>query len=494
MSIVTNFQNTDQRLYYYCMKTAIVIGGGISGLAIAALLGKNGYKVKLFEKNKELGGRARVWQKNGFKFDMGPSWYMMPEVMDEFFADFGKKVSDYFELLPVKPRYKVFYEGGESLEVEYELSKNVEMFERIEKGAGRKLIGFLKKMRPVYEAAAKKLVYVDYQGKWFDKYFLEGISKTLGAMWPFQSWHKLVGKYFKDDRLKKILEFPAVFLGGSPYNTPALYGVMAVADFDKKIWYPRGGMGKLISALKSLALEQGVEIVTGKEVKKINVQEGKVVDADVVVNSSDYANGEINLLDEEYKSICNWEDKKLSISGLILYLGIKGKLKKLVHHNLYFSKDWKNNFEAIFDKKVWSNQPSIYISARSKSDLSIVPDGCEELMVLVPCATGLEVADCMVEEVISMVEEIAGEKIRNRILVKRVFTPTDFKNDYNAFGGTALGLAHTLNQSLWFRPGNRSVKVKGLYYTGQYTNPGVGVPMALASAKIVEKIIKDGAK
>lgn len=487
-------------------KKAVVIGGGISGLATAALLSKHGWHVTVLEKNETFGGRARVLSVDGFAFDMGPSWYLMPEVFERFFALFGRKPSDYYELVRLNPRYQVMFGDQERVIFTDAIEANAAWFEQIESGAGQKLRAFLSKMERVYQATTDSLMYQDVWNAqtWMSKEHFVAIGEVLGKLKLWESWDKEVRRYFKDERLRKILGFPAVFLGGSPFNTPALYSILTWADFGKGVWYPKGGMGKVVDALVRLAQEQGVELRGGVEATAIDVVDGHVTgvqagmqgfEAKLVVGATDIPFVETKLLPEEYraKRVAYWQKKTLGISAVLLYLGVNKRIGGLVHHTIYFSNDWEKNFDEIFTQQILPTDPSFYISARSATDRTIVPPNAEELFVLVPVAAGVEYTsqelDAFSERMLHKVNRAIGMDLEEHLVVKKVFAPADFANDYNAFGGTALGLAHTFDQSLWLRPHNQHQQIKGLYYAGQYTNPGVGVPMALISAEMVIRMV-----
>lgn len=483
----------------------VVIGGGLSGLASAALLAKLGWQVTLLEKNSTLGGRARVMKKAGFAFDMGPSWYMMPEVFDRFFALFGKKTSDFYELIKLEPRYTVLTDDNQKLTLTNNQKQNEQLFDQLEPGAGRELREVLSRLKDVYNASTTHLMYQDV---WNPQTWLNGMNWRL--MWKvasklqfWRSWQKELEHHFKHPLIKKILGFPAVFLGGSPYDTPSLFSILTWSDFGTGIWYPKGGMIKVVTALEQLAVSQGVTILKEQEVVAIELDQGRAVGvrtssnyfpASVVVGAMDLPWLETQLLPKRYQNYPEtyWKKKILGISAYMFYLGFNKRLPKLTHHTLYFTQDWQKNFDEIFKDKKLPSDPSLYISIRSKTDRSIVPPGAEEVMVLVPIAAESYTAKELKlfgKKVLSKIETVLGVKIDEHCVVKEAYTPHDFSQDYRAYNGAAMGLAHTLTQSLWFRPNNKSNKVKGLYYAGQYTNPGIGVPMALVSAQIVSKMI-----
>lgn len=485
---------------------AVVIGGGFSGLAGAALLAKYGFETTLVEKNKALGGRARTLMAGEYKFDMGPSWYMMPEVFERYFDSFDKKTTDYYRLKKLNPRYRVYPGNKEALTLKDDLKTNIQLFESVEKGAGKKLEEYLERLNQAYKITDRLLPMDVFKlANWLDKNNLFPALKLLKYLKPWQSWHKFSAGYFKDERLQQIVEFSSVFLGGSPYNTPALYSLLSWADFKGGVYYPMGGMGKVIEALHQLGQDQGVKYVTSAPVSGFEFEKGKikkvmagkkVFEADVVLSTADLNFLETKLIPKQYRTypVKYWEKKTMGISALLLYLGINNRLKGLVHHSLYFAPNWQKNFNDIFDRGKLPKDPSFYLSARSVSDRSIVPSDGEELFVLVPLAPKFYRTEDLMElgeRVIDKIEALTGEKIRPHLVYKKIYTQEDFSNDYNAYRGTALGLAHTLGQSLFMRPGIKSRKLKNLYYAGQYVNPGVGVPMAVISGQMAAGRIRD---
>ncbi len=484
-------------------KKVIVIGAGVSGLASAALLAKDGFDVTILEKNNEIGGRARVWKSEGFTFDMGPSWYMMPDEFERYFQLFGKKASSFYPLKKLKDRYTVIFSNGASYVVSTNLKQNIDLFEQVEKGAGKKLVEFLHQSRYLYNQAMRKLVFLDYRS--LTPLLKPSLLTALFKLRLFQSFHSSVKEYFHSSDLQKIIEFTTVFLGGSPFNTPAFYTLIAHTDFNQGIWYPEGGMGEIVKALYTLATKQEVVIHTSEPVHQINIHDGsvcgivtskKTYPCDIVVTSCDYHHTDTALLSNTYRTYQNaeWKKKTLAPSAFLIYLGIKGKIKKLTHHVLYFDDSWEKHFQKVYDKPEWPTHPSYYIHCPTKTDPSLAPEGCESIMLLVPVAPGLkdspEIRSAFSEKIIAHFETLIGEKLSKRIITKRIFAHSDFALDYNAYEGTAFGLAHTLFQTAFFRPANFSRKVKNLYFAGQYTNPGVGVPIALISSQIVRNLIK----
>lgn len=485
-------------------KKVLIIGAGIGGLSTAALLAKDGHNVTILEKNDQIGGRAMHFEEKGFLFDMGPSWYLMPEVFERFFGIFGKKPSDYYTLKKLDPQYRVFFSKDDVVDIQADLEKNLTMFESWEKGSAAKITDYLEKARYQYDVAMKKFIYRNYNSI-FDimkPEMAEGAKLNV-----FENLDKHVSRYTKNKKIKQILQYTNVFLGGSPKNTPAMYSIMSHIDFHQGVFYPMGGMNKLITALEQLCTEYGVEILTNQAVESIEVKnkyaqsvktKSDIYTADIVISNADYPFTEIQLLKKEHRSIDEtaWKKKTIAPSGFILYLGIKGKVKNLKHHNLFFANDWEVHFDGIFNNPSWPEDPSYYICCPSKTDPAVAPELDENIFVLVPVAAGIEDSDEIREKytkkIIRHIEQLVGESIQNRIIVQKVHSQRDFKELYNAFQGTALGLSHTLLQTAIFRPGNKSKKVNNLYYVGQFTNPGVGMPMCLISAELVrEQLTKD---
>jgi len=483
-------------------KRVIVIGSGFGGMAAAALLARDGYSVTVVEKNDQPGGRAIVYEDQGFLFDMGPSWYLMPEVFEDLFGEFARKPSDFYELKRLDPSYKVFYGPGRSVVIEADLEKTKALFESMEPGAGEKLREYLESAKYQYEIAMGQFIYKEYSSI-FDflnkKLVFEGTKLHI-----FDSLDGYVKRFIKSHDLRKILEYTIVFLGGSPYNSPAMYALMSHVDFNLGVWYPMGGMGELSKAFHRLCVDLGVEFRFGEEVKHILVENGSArgvettrgtIDADILVVNADYPHAEIDLLDKKSRSYDEkyWKKKSIAPSCVLMYVGLDRKLDCLEHHNLYLSDSWDEHFSSIFDKPEWPENPSYYVCCPSRTDPAVAPEGKENLFFLVPVAAGLDDTDDVREKyfrsTIEHLEKLTGEKILDHVISKRIVTHRDFSSLYNAYKGTALGLAHTLRQTAIFRPGHRSKKVGSLYYSGQYTHPGIGVPMVLISSKILAKEI-----
>ncbi len=487
-------------------KKAVVIGSGFGGLTGAALLVKNGFDVTVLEKNDTFGGRARVWKEKGFTFDMGPSWYLMPEVFERFFSLFGRKREDYFKLLKLDPYYQVFFEGQPAVRISSDPENTRRVFDSFEPGGGKRLDEYLEQARYKYEIAMRDFLYRDYTSvfEFFNRRLLtEGLRLNV-----LSSLEKFVGKYFRDVRSHQILEYAMVFLGNSPRNAPALYSIMSHVDLNLGVWYPSGGFGEIVNGLVKLGTELGVKFETGREalqvvtgsggaVRSVQTAQGEIR-ADVVLVNADYHHAETRLLDGPHRSYPEswWRKKVMAPSMFIAYLGLDKKLKNLVHHNLYFSRDWNAHFDTIFKKPSWPGNPCFYLSCPSVSDPLVAPAGKENLFLLVPTAPGLEDSDAVrgeyFDRTLAHVEKVTGENIRDAIGVKRVFTQRDFARDYNAYRGTALGMSHTLSQTAVFRPAHASRKVKNLYYSGHYTHPGVGIPMTFISSEVaVDRISRE---
>jgi phytoene desaturase len=485
--------------------SVLIVGAGIGGLALANLLAHRDFSVRVLEKNETAGGRARIWRKDGFTFDMGPSWYLMPEVFEKFFQSLGEKRQDHYDLTRLDPSYRVFFSPGESVDLFPDADKNESTFEGFEKGGGRRLRSYLTDARYKYDTAMREFVYKEYTSlsQFLNRRMLvEGIRlNVLGSL------DRHVRKFFHDRKARQVLEYHMVFLGSSPYNAPGMYAIMSHVDLTQGVFYPKGGMGQLVASLEKLAVASGVEILTGREVTRIESTGGRArgvvvdghgrFDADIVAVNADYAFAETRLLErgERSYSARSWDRRVLAPSFFILYLGLSKKLRGPLHHTLYLAPEWDKHFDAIFRKPAWPEDPCFYLSCTSKTDPTAAPKGCEAIVALVPVASGLPDGDDerrrYRDSLIRKVQDVLGEKIEDSIRVERVFSPRDFLSDYNAYKGTGLGLAHTLLQTAVFRPPHRSRKVSNLYYTGAYTHPGVGVPMTLISSQLVADQISD---
>lgn len=479
-------------------KNVIIIGAGIGGLATAALLSKQGYTVTIVEKNTEVGGRARVWKEKNFTFDMGPSWYLMPDVFEKFLALFNKRPSDYYKLIHLDPHYRIFYNKNTFLDISSNLQKNLALFESLEPGAKEKILRYLSIAATNYSTAIDHVLYKNFTSIF--SFFTKELAKA-GSTFPlFDNLDSFTSKFTSNKQIKQILEYSIVFLGGSPSNTPALYSIMSHIDFNMGVFYPHGGMGEIIKALVSLCSEFGVTIHTNTEVMGLTISNGTVVgvktknkhiSCDVVISNADYPFTETTLLEKKWQTYSEsyWKKKTIAPSAFLLYLGIKGTVKNLSHHNLFFAHNWEEHFHELFTNPSWPKKPSYYVCCPSKTDPTVAPKDHENLFLLVPVSPFLTDSDSIRErytkKILTHLEQLIDEEITNRIVVKRVYSQRDFIHDYNAYQGTALGLSHTLFQTSFLRPRIKSKKVQNLFYVGQYTQPGIGVPMCLISAQLV---------
>ncbi len=480
-------------------RKAVVIGGGYGGLASAALLARDGWKVTLLEKNSTLGGRARSWEIQGYTFDLGPSWYLMPEVFERFFSLFDVKREDYYSLRPLDPYYKVFFNEGESSVLTGDERQHEALFDSFQPGGGEALQRYKEQASYKYKVAMEEFLYRDYKrvSEFFNRKLMsEGLK--LGV---FKKLDKFVSQYVQDRRAKQILEYAMVFLGTDPADAPALYSIMSHVDLELGVFFPEKGMAGVAQGMAALCRQLGVTLVTDAEVTSITgskdradrviTADGTTYEADVVVASGDYHHMETQLLSSEHRTYSRryWDSRVLAPSMFIAYLGIGRKLQGLEHHNLYFKEHWTDHFKTIFQTPSWPGDPCFYLSCISKTDSSSAPEGCENVFLLVPTAPGLEDSDRQREDylnhVLAHVKRITGEDLTKDVEVQRIFTQRDFITDYHAFKGTALGLSHTLRQTAVFRPASRSRHLKNLFYAGQYTHPGVGVPMVLIAAENV---------
>ena len=483
------------------MKIAI-IGSGFSSLAASCYLAKAGFDVDVFEKNSTIGGRARQLTGKGFTFDIGPTWYWMPDVFEKFFNDFDKKVADYYTLEKLSPAYKVFFDVNNSIEIADNLNGIVKTFEAIEKGSGKKLERFIDEAKSNYTIAIKNLVYqpgdsvielITPQTAMNVSQFFSTISKTVKAR-------------FKDFRLQQILEFPVLFLGAKPSNTPSFYSFMNYADFGLGTWHPKGGMYKVVEAMENLAIELGVKFHVDANVEKINVKNGKAIglqvsnktiDADIVLSGADYHFTE-TLLDSKFRQYSEkyWDKKTFAPSSLLFYVGFDKKIENVRHHTLFFDAPFEEHAKEIYDTKKWPNNPLFYASFPSKTDDSFASNGNEAAIFLIPLAIDLEdtpeIRAYYFDKIITRFEKVTNQSVKDSIIFKESFCVDDFKKDYNSYKGNAYGLANILTQTAFLRPKIKSKKVANLYFTGQLTVPGPGVPPSLISGKIAsEKIIKE---
>jgi len=481
-------------------KTIYIIGSGFSSLAASCYMAKLGYKVTVLEKNTTVGGRARQLVKNGFTFDIGPSWYWMPKVFERFFGDFGKKPSDYYELEKLDPAYRVYFGEGDYLLVDGNLDRIYAMFEKEEPGSSKHLRSFISSAGANYETAIEDLVYKPGISP------LELVTPITVARASqfFSTVKKQVRKNIKSEKLIQILEFPVLFLGAKPSNTPAFYNFMNYADFVLGTWHPRGGMYSVVKGMKRLAEDLGVTFKTNMNVEKIILNDGKVsglrvngsnIQTDLVLSGADYHHSE-TLLDPEYRQYSEvyWEKKTFAPSSLLFYVGFDKKLKNINHHNLFFDTDFDAHAAEIYDKPRWPKNPLFYANFTSVTDQETAPDGQENGFFLIPLAPGiedtLEFREQYFEIIINRFEQITQQEVKKNVIFKESFCVNDFMKDYNSYKGNAYGMANTLLQTAFLRPRIKSKKVKNLYFTGQLTVPGPGVPPSLISGKIASELIQ----
>ncbi|WP_432411508.1 phytoene desaturase family protein [Rasiella sp. SM2506] len=477
-----------------------LIGSGFSSLAAASYLAKAGNKVTIYEKNSTVGGRARQLNKQGFTFDIGPTWYWMPDVFERFFGDFGTKPSEYYKLIKLAPAYSVYFGENDSITIEDTLEKICAAFEAEEKGSSEQLKKFIAKAQSNYEIAIKDLVYRPGVSP------LELVTpvtmKKIGQF--FSTISKEVRREFKNPRLVAILEFPVLFLGAKPSNTPAFYSFMNYADFGLGTFHPKDGMYSVIKGMKTLAESLGVNIKTSQNVEKINVENGiatslvvngTTIIADLILSGADYHHTE-TLLPNQYRqySEAYWEKRTFAPSSLLFYVGFDKKIENVEHHTLFFDVDFEAHAYTIYDNPSWPEDPLFYASFPSKTDSSAAPAGKEAAIFLIPLAPGIEdnedIREHYFNKIMTRFEHLTNQHVRNYVIFKESYCINDFVADYNSYKGNAYGLANTLMQTAFLRPKLKSKKVKNLYFTGQLSVPGPGVPPSLISGKLVASLIE----
>jgi phytoene desaturase len=498
-------------------RSVIVVGGGFGGLSAACYLARDGADVRLVEKNEQVGGRASRLRTGGFTFDMGPSWYLMPDVFERFFGHFDRRPEEYYELERLDPHYRIFWKDGDRIDVAPDRGEMRDLFESYEPGAGEAFEEYLDTAERHYDVAMEQFVYEDRSspGDFVDLDVMRAAPIGLRLLGTMDDY---VADYFEEPKLRQVMQYTLVFLGGAPSNTPALYNIMSHVDFNMGVYYPRpadgegpGGIGTVVGAVADLAGELGAEITTGAEVSEITRRrEGFLVETvdgrsfrpDYVVSDADYAHTEQNLLPvyERQYDADYWASRTYAPSAFLLYLGVEGGLEPLAHHTLVLPTDWDDHFEQIFEEERWPDDPAYYVCVPSETDDAVAPEGHSNLFVLVPIAPGLADDETTRrryrERVLEDLAGNAGVELRGRIVTETSFCVSDFAERYNAYEGTALGLAHTLDQTAPFRPPHRSEAAGGLYFTGGYTTPGIGVPMCLisgqqAAGKLVEDVTAD---
>ena len=489
-------------------KKVIVIGAGFAGLSAASFLAKMGWEVTVIEKHDLPGGRARKFKAEGFTFDMGPSWYWMPDIFERYFNSFGKKVSDYYALKRLDPSYRVYFEKeGWDIPANYTALQN--LLESVEPGAAKALDAFMAEAKFKYDVGVGKLVH--NPGLSLTEFLDMDLVKGVFKLDVFQSMKKHVAKFFKHPSIQSLMEFPVLFLGALPEKTPALYSLMNYADIKGGTWYPEFGMYSIVQGMHDLAISLGVQFKLGEEVTSIQVQAGKAVaihtlknatgekqqyNMDVLIGAGDYHHIETKLLAPAYQSYsaAYWDSRVMAPSSLLFYVGLNKKLEGVLHHQLFFDTDFGLHGQEIYSDPKWPTRPLFYASVPSVTDPTVAPEGCENLFLLIPIAAGLEgdneeIRDQYFEMIIQRFEERIGQSIRSSIVYKRSYAVKEFKEDYHSFRGNAYGLANTLLQTANLKPSCKSKKVNNLYYTGQLTVPGPGVPPSLISGEVVAKLV-----
>ena len=480
-------------------KNIIIIGSGFSSMSAACYLAKAGHTVQILEKNSTPGGRARQFKKDRFTFDIGPSWYWMPDVFEKFFGDFDRKVSDYYTLEKLDPGYEVYFDQMESIKIGDTLEKIYTAFEAEEAGSAAKLKKFIKKAEDNYNIAIKDLVYRPGVSP------LELVTPaTIKKVGYFLSTiKKEVTKEFKNERLAQILQFPVLFLGAKPSNTPAFYNFMNFADFGLGTWHPEKGMYSVVEGMVKMAKELGVQFNTNQNVETICVENGKAtgviangvqIDADVVVSGADYNHSESLLKPKERGyTAAYWDKKVFAPSSLLFFIGLDKKVKNVSHHTLFFDVDFDAHARSIYDTPEWPKDPLFYGNFPSITDSSMAPQGKEACFLLIPIGPGIEDTEKMRDKYFNMVierlEHLTKQSIKDAILFKESFCVNDFVSEYNSYKGNAYGMANTLLQTAFLRPKLKSKKVENLFFTGQLTVPGPGVPPALISGKLVASLV-----
>jgi len=481
------------------IKKITIIGSGFSALAASAYLAQSGHDVTVYEKNDAVGGRARQLKKEGFTFDMGPSWYWMPDVFERFFADFGKKTTDYYELIKLSPAYRVYYGIDDFITIADNLADIIFAFEAIEKGSGKLLNDFMAEAKSNYDIAIKDLVY----RPGVSPLELITVETAMKVGQFFSTISKDVRKKFKNERLIQILEFPVLFLGAKPSDTPSFYSFMNYADFGLGTWHPKTGMFDVVRGMENLALELGVKFQTNSNIEKIIVENktavaiqvnGEIIASDLILSGADYHHTE-TLLNQEHRAYSEkyWDSRVFAPSSLLFYVGFNKKIENISHHALFFDVDFYQHAKDIYDEPQWPKEPLFYANFPSVTDKTAAPEGMESGFFLVPLAPGINDTESLREEyfekIMDRFETLTQQSVKNNIIFKQSFCKNDFVSEYNSYKGNAYGMANTLMQTAFLRPKLKSKKVKNLYFTGQLTVPGPGVPPALISGKLVSELI-----
>jgi phytoene desaturase len=481
----------------YRIPEVAVIGSGFAGLAASAVLALNGLRVSLFEKNAEIGGRARTFTSDGFVFDMGPSWYWMPDVYDRYFELFGKSSVDFYTLKKLDPGFAVFFGESDVIDIPASFDEVCQLFERIETGSAKKLRKFIAEGEFKYQVGMNEMVYKPSHSA--TEFLSIKLLRDALKLQIFSSFSSHVRRYFKDPRLLSLLEFPVLFLGAMPQDTPALYSLMNFAGLKQGTYYPMGGFGSVISAFKTIATDAGVKFNVSRAVTGFDTTSGRISQVhtedssqrvDAVVGAADYHHIENALLPEAQRTYtpAYWESRTFAPSCLLFYLGVDVKIEKLRHHNLFFDEDFEQHAVEIYKDKKWPSKPLFYVCCPSKTDPSVAPQGSENLFILMPLAIGLldfnEIREQYYEILLKRLEKLTGQDIKSHVVFKKSYCVDNFVQDYNAYKGNAYGLANTLMQTAVFKPKLKSKKIRNLFFAGQLTVPGPGVPPSIISGRI----------
>ncbi len=481
-------------------KEIAIIGSGFSGLTSAAILASEDFNVHVYEKNSSIGGRARQLNAEGFLFDMGPSWYWMPDVFEKFYNRFGKTSSDFYDLIRLDPSFTIIFSGNDTMKIPAGSEALYELFESKEKGAAGQLKKFLNDAAIKYHVAMDGMI--DKTSSSWLEFMNWRVIKNSFRLNLLSSFSRHVRKYFKNPQLISLMEFPVIFLGASPSKIPALYSLMNHAAFNLGTWYPKGGFGKITEAMKTIAENNGAVFHTDEEVTKLNIRNGKISgivtrkgerSIDALIGSADYNHIEQELLENDYREYSGdyWNTRTLSPSALIFYLGINKKIDKLEHHNLFFDEDFNQHLDDIYEKKKWPTNPLFYVCCPSRTDDSVAPAGKENIFILMPLTPGINDDEVVREEyfnlILSRIENYTKGKIRDHIIYKKSYCISDFAKDYHAYKGNAYGLANVLSQTAVLKPRIKSRKVSNLFYAGQMTVPGPGVPPSIISGQIASR-------
>jgi phytoene desaturase len=483
-------------------KKATILGAGISGLSAASFLAKSGWDVTILEKNPTIGGRARQFSEKGFTFDMGPSWYWMPDVFEQFYQKFGYTTADFYDLKRLDPSYRVYWEDQSHSDIPATMGELEALFESLEPGSSIKLREFLKDAKYKYEVGMKDLVYKPSLKvtEFMDLRLLKGLL----SMDLTNSFSSYINRFFTHPKLRALLEFPVLFLGAMPKDTPALYSLMNYADMELGTWYPMGGMYKFIEAFEKIAKEQGVKIITDAQITSLEKANGEVTaaidihgnryESDVFISSADYQHTEKALLNGSSNySEAYWDKRVMAPSALLYYVGINKRVSNIQHHNLFFDESLEDHGKEIYKNPKWPTAPLFYLSAPSLTDPSVAPEGSENLFFLIPIAPDLvddeETREYYFNLLLDRLKKLTGNDIKDNIVYKRSFSISNFKEDYHAFKGNAYGLANTLKQTAIFKPQIKNKKLRNFYYTGQLTVPGPGVPPSIISGEVVANYV-----